>query len=302
MKKVLELKRMLGMVLFSFLLLVSCDDKIDFTSNDAQSVENEATTDSYFEDADDMSSVAVWSDEATKGGKVASSGARKITLSDLRMACATVEIVPAADSQIDFPKGTITIDFGSGCTDSRNNVRAGKIMVTYAGKRYSPGSTRTVTLEGYSINGVKVEGVRNVTNIAGSTDESPKFRIEVIGGKATWPDGSIATREVRRIREWKRAASPLQDEWEVSQPADADFAASGTNRNGKAYQVNITSAIIYKRECAVSARVFMAVQGTKELIVDGKKITIDYGSGECDRIVTITVNGKTEQVTVRGDI
>jgi len=303
MKKGLELKSLVYVAIGLFLFLASCsDDKVNFTTNDSQNVENEATTDGYFEDTDDIASVAVWSDDATAGGKIASSEARRVTISDLRFSCATVTIEPATGSTSANPQGTITIDFGTGCTDSKGNTRKGKIIVAYAGRRYSPGSTRTITLEGYFINSVAVEGMRNVTNIAGSTDENPKFSIEVIGGKATWPDGTTATREVRRTREWQRASNPLEDQWIVSQTADSDFAASGTNRYGKTYQVNITTPLVYKRECAVSNRVFIAVQGTKELITESRKITIDYGSGDCDRKVTITENGNSEEVVVRGDI
>jgi hypothetical protein len=300
MKKIFGFKGIASMALSAFLFLASCnDDKIDLSSNDSSNVENEAATDGYFEDTDDLSSVAVWSDDATSGGRVGS-GRRRITINDLRFSCAAVTIEP--DSLSSEIGGTITIDFGTGCTDSKGNVRKGKVIVTYSGKRYSPGSTRTIMLDGYSINGVQLEGVRNVTNISGSTDEAPKFSIEVIGGKATWPDGTFATREVRKTREWQRAANPLNDQWIVSQTVDSDFAASGTNRNGKTYQVNITTPLVYKRECAVSAKVFMAVAGEKELITDSKEVIINYGTGDCDRKVTITINGKSEDVTVKGDI
>jgi hypothetical protein len=303
MKKVFELKNLAYAVVGFVLFLASCDEnKIDFNSSDSQNVENEASTDGYFEDADDISSVAVWSDNATSTGKVESSGGRKITIADLRFSCATVTIEPGANNSSASPAGTITIDFGTGCTDTKGNVRKGKIIVTYNGKRYAPGATRTVTFSGYSINGVLIEGERTVTNIAGSTDEAPKFSIEVIGGKATWPDGTFATREVRKVREWVRASNPLEDKWVISQASDSDFAASGTNRNGKTYQMNITTPLVYKRECAISNRVFIAVEGTKELITESKRIVIDYGTGDCDRSVTITVNGQSKDVIVRGDI
>lgn len=303
MKKIFELKRLMYVVVGFLLVLVSCrDEAVNFTTSDSQNVENEAATDGYFEDTDDISAVAVWSDDATAGGRVATGARRISTISDLRFSCATVTIEAAAGSTSANPQGTITIDFGTGCTDAKGNIRKGIVKVEYSGRRYTPGATRTTTLINYSINGVSIEGVRNVTNIAGSTDQNPKFNIEVIGGKATWPDGTTATREVRRVREWQRASNPMEDQWVVSQPAGADFAASGTNRYGKTYQMNITTPMVYKRECAISNRVFIAVQGTKELITDSKEITIDYGSGDCDRKVTITVNGNSEEVIVRGEI
>jgi hypothetical protein len=301
MKKIIGLRGFAPVAMGVLLFLSSCnDDKVDFSSKDSSNVENEASTDGYFEDADDISSVAVWSDDATAGRQSTEGRKRKITLPDLRCSCATVIIEPdSLTSEID---GNIIIDFGTGCTDSKGNTRKGKILVAYNGLRYAVGSTRTITFDSYFINEVQIEGLRNVTNIAGSTDENPKFKIEVIGGKATWPDGTSATREVRKIREWQRAANPLNDMWTISQDPDSDFAASGTNRNGKTYQMNITTPLVYKRECAVSAKVFMAVQGEKKLITDTKEITINYGTGDCDRNVVITVNGKSEDVSVTGSI
>jgi hypothetical protein len=299
MKNVIGSKSLSYLTVAFLLFLASCGDKIDFTSNDSSNVENEAATDNYFEDADDMSNVAVWSDNATAGGREVTGG-RQITVSDTRFTGATVTLTPAADSQVSNPKGTIVIDFGTGCTDARGIVRKGKILITYTGLRYAVGATRSITFDGYFVNEVKIEGTRNVTNVTGSTIESPKFKIEVIGGKATWADGTSASREVRIVREWKRGTNPSQDIWNVTQLDGSDFAASGSNRNGKTYQMNITKTLVYKRECA-SSKVFMAVQGTKELITEKRKITIDYGTGTCDKLVTITLNGESKEVEVGGN-
>lgn len=282
------------------ILLASCEDKLDFNAKDTANVENEAEVDGYFEDADDMSVLVVAADPGTLSGS-RESGARGIGKDklDSRFACnsTTVNILLADDSSPAIPHGTITIDFGTdGCTDAKGNVRKGKIRVEFKGRRFLMGSSIVTTTEGYSINGVALEGTRTVTNITGSTEESPKFTVVITDGKATWPDGSVATREVNRTREWVRGQNPMNDEWRVT------GSAGGSNRNGNVYEMEITSALVYKRECAVSAKVFMAVEGTKELTVNGKLITIDYGTGECDKTITITANGQSKQVEVRGDI
>ena len=42
-----------------------------------------------------------------------------------------------------------------------------------------------------------------------------------------------------------------------------------------------------------------AVEGTKKYIIDGsKEIIIDYGNGDCDKSVVITVNGVTRNLSV----
>jgi len=289
-----------GLALTVMVFLASCsDDKFDFSNNDSQNVENEAATDGYFEDADDMATLAVSADEsAASGSRVSANGRGGVKpAGDLRFNCATVTFEFAADNSQSIPHGYITIDFGAGCTDSKGNVRKGIIVVEFIGKRFLSGSKIITTFDGYSINGVQIEGIRTVTNVTGSTEASPKFSIVLEGGKATWPDGSTATREVNRTREWIRGINPLLDEWVV------DGTAAGTNRNGGIYQVDITTPLVYKRECAINNKVFMAVEGVKVLTVDNNKvITIDYGTGECDKIVTVTINGQSRTVEVKGNI
>lgn len=285
-------------LLLVFGSLISCseEDGLKITSNEEVSVENEATTDSYFEETDDFSVLTVSSDDATFSGGKSGIGGRRIFIPDNRLECAEIEIEVADESTPEMPKGMITIDFGDGCEDNRGNVRKGKIIVNYTGRRFLPGSIIVTTFDGYSINEVHIEGVRTVTNANGSLEENPKFNIVVEGGKATWPDGTFATREANRTREWFRAANPLNDEWHVS------GNAAGVNRNGVAYTMEITAALVYKRQCAVLNRIFMAVEGVKVLTTANRQMTIDYGDGECDRLVTITVNGETKELEITGDV
>lgn len=297
MKNVFGAKALVAAVVTGLIFLASCEDKVEFNSNDTTSAANEAAMDGYFEDTDDMALTAVSSDDGTLDGGRESSG-RVISRDKLdhRFKCADITIIFLEDDSQMVPHGVITIDFKTGCTDNQGNTRKGKIIVEFKGRRFFPNSTIVTTTDGYSINGITLEGTRTVTNISGSTDEAPKFNVVLEDGKATWEDGSTATREVNRVHEWIRSQNPTQDEWHVT------GTANGTNRKGSVYEMNITTALVYKRECAISARVFMAVAGTKELTVNGRKLTIDYGTGDCDRTVTITADGKSKQLEVKGDI
>lgn len=287
---------LLGIALISLTFLSSClDDKFELSDQDSQNIENEAVTDGYFEDAEDMSALAVAFEPASEGGRIASFGKVSGTKPpDLRFTGECVTVSVEVISQEEY-HGIITIDFGDGCTDIKGNVRKGIIVVEFKGRRFFPGSEIITTFDGYHINGVRIEGTRTVTNITGSTTSAPKFEIVLEDGRATWPDETFATREGSHTREWVRATSPLEDQWIV------EGSATGSNRNGTLYQVEITKPLVYKRECAISNRVFMAVEGTKVLTVNSNTITIDYGTGECDRIVTITINGQSRSVIVRGE-
>lgn len=286
------------LTLVTSVFLMSCNgDRFDFSSNDSENVQNEAVSDSYADDADDLSSVALSADEATLNGKVSTNGRRVFKVNDpaKRMDCAEVSIELAADNSTTVPKGTITIDFGTGCTDARGNVRKGIIRIKYSGRRFLPTSTVETTFDGYFINDVKMEGTRTVTNVSGSTETAPKYTIVLVGGKTTWPDGTFATREVNRTREWIRLANALMDSWIIT------GNASGTNRKSRVYSMEITKPLVFKRECSSNRKVSIAVEGTKELTIDGKLIVIDYGDGTCDNKVTITINGTSKEVEVTGD-
>lgn len=269
----------------------SCNDEERITLKDTQDITEEALTDSYFQDMDDMAGVAVQADVATAGGRVAS-GARSITVQDDRFNCSgiVITIEPDAASTQEVPKGTITVDFGTtGCSDVRGNVRMGKLIFTYNGRRFIPGSTVVTTSENYTINSVKLEGTRTLTNVSGSTADAPRFNIKLQNGKATFVDGTTATRTSDITTQWVKATSPINDKLVIEQSS----TAKGTTRGGRTYDVSLLAALEFKRACG------MAVTGIKKYVIDSDKvITIDYGDGTCDKSVTISVNGVTRNLQV----
>ena len=274
-------------------IVFSCqEDEAPYETESAY-VAEESVTDYYYEDADDMAGVVVASEGGTAGGKL-SSEAGVFAVDDDRL-CAQVLIAFDLASTLEHPIGTLTIDFGTGCEDPRGNRRSGKIFVRFDGRRFLPGSTIVITFENYVINGIKLSGKRTLTNITGSNESAPKFQIELEGGLAVWPDGTQATREHCFTRTWNRGVllNPSDDVLVVSQCADADVAASGVNRRGVSYSMVIESDLIYKRGCPI------AVQGVKVFRANGKEVTVDYGDGTCDNIITITIEGNTRQVNVR---
>lgn len=276
--------------------VISCTENDLALQQEAADVAEDAITDYFFEDADDMTSLVMLADDGTDtGGRAAES--RTITITDPRFNCEGIVITITMDEEStpNVPKGEIVIDFGEeGCTDILGNLRKGKIIINFTGRRFLPESTVVTTFDGYSINDIQLSGVRTLTNITESNVEAPKFQVELEDGKAVWPDGTEATREHCLVREWIRAVNPLNDAMVVDQCADAEVAASGTNRRGRAYTMSIIEPLVYKRGCPI------AVEGVKQFVdvATGKVITVDYGDGNCDRIITISVDGNSRSVNV----
>jgi hypothetical protein len=285
---------MVAVVLLGFAF--SCQENEDPYATEASYIAEESLTDVYFEDVDDLAGLAVASDEGTNTGGRVADGPRSIIIGDSRCECenVTVTITFTPNSTPEVPVGDIVIDFGEGCEDDNGNVRKGKILIHFVGKRFMPESVITTEFDGYSINGIALEGTRTLTNISGSTNESPKFKVQLADGKATWPDGTEATREHCFEREWIRALNPLMDQLIVSQCGDASVAATGTNRRGVGYTMEIVEELVYKRGCPI------AVDGVKKFtnVSTGKVIIVDYGDGNCDRAITISIDGNSRTVNV----
>jgi hypothetical protein len=287
------MKGSFSLAIFIVLLLISCHQN-DFTSALLAHIQSEAVSDSYQSETVDLSTVAVNNTtETLSGGRYGASSREVKGLGDIddRFKSATVTHTKDPVSTAEKPVGKITIDFGAGCTDARGKTRKGMIIISYAGKRFTPGSVMKVTVKDFYKNDAKVEGTITLTNISPSQQDYPKFQI-VESGKMTFPDGRIATREQTLVREWQRADNPSNDKWVT------DGGSSGINKNGKNYEMKITSSLIHSRACEINNKTFIPVKGIKTLTVDGKVIIIDYGDGSCDNSITVTVNGKSKVETL----
>lgn len=201
------------------------------------------------------------------------------------------EILDCADVTHDPEAKVITIDYGDGCEIRGGRVLKGKIIIEYNERKLVPGAYRIITLANFYIDEVHVEGTRTLTNISESMEDDPTFSIELVGGKLSFPDGTTATRDAEHVKTWIRASNPLNDEWHV------DGGANGSNRRDVRYEIEILETLIFKRSCRAS-RVFIPVAGIKQVTFGDNVAVIDYGDGECDNEVTITLNGETFTKTI----
>ncbi|MDA0194180.1 MAG: hypothetical protein O2887_00040 [Bacteroidetes bacterium] len=261
------------------LLMASCGDDTSLDPNDLNltaevDTQSEAAMESAMEDLDNVAEAAMIA--ANAGGRF---------FEDELLGCATV----THDEELK----TVIIDFGEGCEGPRGRMRSGKIVITYTDRRLVPGAVKTVAFEDFAVDSVGIEGTRIFTNIMESENDFPKFRIQLIGGRLTFPDATVATRESDHTRTWIRGANPLLDEAELT------GTSHGIGRDGRTYEVTILERIIYKRDCGRLLK-FLPVSGVKQIIVNGgeHEILYDYGDGECDNIITITKDGVSEEVEI----
>jgi len=294
-KKVNSLKLAVSVLMFAAMAIVvsSCKSNEDtFSAEDVATSSNESTSESQTSETDDVAAGVLNTNDAAPGRVEAGAD-------DIRIACAT--ITKGANNTKE--SGVITIDFGTtGCTDAAKNTRKGKMIITYSGGRwFLAGSTHTIKFSGYSINDVKFSDndTRTVTNV--STPNSPLTWTVTSSHALTYPDGTTTSRAVNFTKKWNRTTNITDDTWTISQTTGAANAASGTNKKSKSYTMKITTPLVYSRSCALSNKVFLPISGSKTITVNSKDIVFDYGTGTCDNTFTVTVNGKTKEITAKND-
>jgi hypothetical protein len=252
------------------LLLAACSKDSSSPSVDTTNGEKASESDAALQDA------VSTANDGQDGSLDGVSGARVQT-------CGTVTVDKTAK--------TITIDFGSdGCAGADGRVRKGKIVIVYIGSDIKTSSSRSITFTNYSVNSNTISsGTITQTNVQHPTATSLSFSLTATSLSLTLSDGKTYT-----INSYQRDFS--YDYGDVTTVADDVATITGssalTNSSGSSITVDITSPITIKGSCAATG-FFYPVSGTYQM-VDGKTTyTIDWGTGTCDKDISITVLSKT---------
>jgi len=190
----------------------------------------------------------------------------------------------------DFFPRNIVIDYGTGCTGLFNVERSGKILITLSGPRGTSGTERVLTFDDYYVNGAKIEGTFTIENMGFNNAQNAVFSVSLEGGKITFPDSRTITREFERQREdiaGYGTGTPWDDKCLIT------GISAGTNLDGKSYSLAILNPLEWHATCR------FLVSGTVGLEVDGiEPFELDYGTGECDEVATLSRGDETKEITL----
>jgi hypothetical protein len=276
MKKLLKTYGIGALTLLVFSLFSCNSDTEDVLQEpDLTIVEDDYLISQAFEDLDNITLTAL--DNSGLGARMT----KKISIS---------EICETAIATLDETGKIITIDFGAGCTSSNGISRKGKIILSYSGNLIFPGAKVVATFTNYFVNDKKIEGTRTITNTGiDFLTSSISLAVKIENGKITWPDNTFVTLTSDQIRSVK----PGNEGYDAS----ITGSASGKSRDGVNYTTLVIDPLIVKQSCVASG---VSVPGAGELQFQygGVEVTVDYGDGSCDKLVTITYPGGSKEVTL----
>lgn len=197
--------------------------------------------------------------------------------------CATVTV-----SSSTYPK-TITIDYGTGCSDRRGHSKTGKIIISLSDTIANAGSVQTITYQNFYIDSVKVDLTATLKNLG--KNASGNWVIETNWDQTiTKPSGKTIVQKNAESVEWLAGFG-------TTDKMDDIYSRSGsgtiTINDTLKFSRTITKPLLIDRSCG------FIKSGTEELNRNGSIVVIDYGDGTCDSKATVTANDTTEEIDLQ---
>lgn len=186
-----------------------------------------------------------------------------------------------------WPK-TIWMDFGTKCMGLDGRVRAGKVILTISDYILKPGSTIKITTENYSVDSIKLEGIKVITNT--SSNGVFSYSTTITGGKLTLDSQTFGYTCSKVITRIAGESSPLKTDDDVY---SGTGTATLTFPGGSVVTYTVKQPLVKEMKCAWIGK------GTAEVTVDQATATIDYGAGLCDDSATVSIGDKVKGVILK---
>lgn len=192
---------------------------------------------------------------------------------------------------------TRTIDFGTeGCLLPNGNLIKGKIIISFSSNFTSPIRTISYTFVDFYHNSKLLQGNKTIsyelksTTLLTAVHPVMTFTVDM---KITFDDGKIYTRTGTKVKETVEGyGTPLI--WD-----DNVFLVTGNSTtilpDGDSIVKIITTPLRYVMTCNLP----FPVSGVVTITKNGSEGILDFGTGVCDNLATLTINGVTTEITLQ---
>ncbi len=210
-------------------------------------------------------------------------------------ACPTV-IITRPNAPAPFPV-RVVLDFGTGCVARDGHFRKGKIIHVYTNRLLIPNAVVETSFDGFYFDSTKVEGTMRIKN---TTEPSvgPRYLINVTNGKLTKPNGNFISWNSEKVRtqfEGVLTTTPIDDAFRITGAARGQVKRDTTLVG---WNATIVEPLVRRNNCRWI--VTGTVRTVRENATTGTRFVglINYGTGTCDNLATVTINGVTYNITL----
>jgi hypothetical protein len=189
------------------------------------------------------------------------------------------------------------IDFGAeGCPLENGNVLKGKLTITFSANFATSEQTITYSFDGFMHNGNKLQGTKTITRSLKSTELLAAIHPVStcsIDMTITFEDGKTYTTTGNRVKEMTEGYE-TKGNWD-----DNVFLVTGsgttTMPNGDKCSSTIKTPLRYVMACKKP----FPVSGTVLKVKNDTEALVDFGTGECDNLATVTIAGVTTTIELK---
>ena len=189
------------------------------------------------------------------------------------------------------PPFSISLDWGTGCTNSDGIKRSGTINLSLSGLMNEKNNVATMNIENYIVDGKKISGTTKITYQGLNPGNNwPRYSI-VSDGKIEFADKSIISYHSESVRlqaECAGTTTITDDVWRTEIQS-----ANGVNKDGTKWTAKTTKVMIKKGDCKWYNSGTLVITPEK-----GDVKTIDFGDGTCDNKATLKIGDKTTDITL----
>lgn len=275
--KIKLLSQLVFFFAMSVLLLTSCKKDDNETAKPSSVDENLVLAERTFNDIGNMTSSAF----AMGKGKY-KSGESTVIATD---GCLNISF------DLTSSPYKLVLDFGNtNCLCEDGLYRRGKILVSFTASYGDSLASFTTTLENYFVNDNQVTGSRTIS-----------FKGHNAAGNLNWDvavNGSVILASGEGTITYQSAHNTEMTAGEYSLDYTDNIysitgSANGTAITGQSFSTVITTPLVSKTTCP------HFVSGIVEITPSSQPVRVlNYGSGECDNLATITVSGITFNITL----
>jgi hypothetical protein len=278
MKKLI--KPLLLSCIASTCMMISCTKENSPGNNNDQDTQSASDLSFAESTSSDIMNISAQSEDNGVTGSYGDS-----TFSFMLSPCANISIANIASPF------QLVVDFGDeNCLCYDGKYRRGKILISYTGLYRDSGSFHTITFDNFYVNDYKVDGTTTVVNKGHNTSGNLEFSVN-INSIITDTAGHTLSYTSNRTREWVQGENTdglfqwKDDVYSIT------GTANGTCFDGTQFSATIANPLIVALNCR------WIESGTIEFTPSGQlKRTIDFGNGDCDNKITISIAGLTFNV------
>lgn len=264
-----------GCLLIAGMTLLYTGCKKDSATNNTSSQNTKLAADNSLAEST-FDNVKSWSDQAMAAHAFKSTLYDTVFMGTCVLATLDLSAVPYK----------LTIDFGTAnCLCSDGIYRRGKILVSFNGSYWLPGTVITYGFENYFVNDNQVLGTKTVSNMGLNNGGHPWWQVVVAGQIIKANNLGTITWNSTYQYEWTVGYNTPWEWWDDVYLLTGN--ANGIATDGKTYTYSIITPLMKKLNCQ------WIVSGTMEIQPqDQPLISLDYGTGTCDDILIATFNGQ----------